>query len=50
MGARPRIALLRELIGQVDSLELAGDPVQIASSFVVGPKQLPLRYRVSQAA
>ncbi len=43
-------ALLRELIGQVDSLELAGDPIQIASSFVVGLKKLPLRYRVSQAA
>ena len=43
-------ALLRELIGQVDSLELAGNPIQIASSFVVGLKKLPLRYRVSQAA
>jgi cytochrome P450 len=43
-------ALLRELIGRIDSLELAGDPVQIASSFVVGFKKLPLRYRVSQAA
>ncbi len=43
-------ALLRELIGRIDSLELAGDPVQIASSFVVGLKQLPIRYRLSQAA
>jgi cytochrome P450 len=42
-------ALLRELIGRVDTLELAGDPVQIASSFVVGLKRLPIRYRVSQA-
>jgi cytochrome P450 len=43
-------ALLRELIRRIDVLELAGDPVQIASSFVVGLKQLPLRYRVSQSA
>ena len=43
-------ALLRELIGRIDSLELAGDPVQIASSFVVGLKQLPIRYRLSQTA
>jgi cytochrome P450 len=40
-------ALLRELIGRIDSLELAGDPVQIVSSFVVGLKQLPIRYRLS---
>jgi hypothetical protein len=31
-------------------MELAGDPVQIASSFVVGLKQLPIRYRLSNAA
>jgi cytochrome P450 len=43
-------ALLRELIGRIDVLELAGDPVQIASSFVVGLKQLPIRYRLSEAA
>ncbi len=40
-------ALLRELIGRIDTFELAGDPVQIASSFVVGLKQLPVRYRLS---
>jgi cytochrome P450 len=43
-------ALLRELIGRIDVLELAGDPVQIASSFVVGLKHLPIRYRLSEAA
>ncbi len=43
-------ALLRELIGRIDTLELAGDPVQIASSFVVGLKQLPIRYRLSEVA
>jgi len=43
-------ALLRELIARVDTLEPAGDPVQIASSFVVGLKHLPIRYRLSEAA
>ena len=43
-------ALLRELIGRIDTLELAGDPVQIESSFVVGLKQLPIRYRLSEVA
>jgi hypothetical protein len=43
-------ALLRELVRRIDVLELAGDPVQIASSFVVGLKRLPIRYRLSRAA
>ena len=43
-------ALLKELVRRIDALELAGDPAQIASSFVVGLKKLPLRYRVSQPA
>jgi cytochrome P450 len=43
-------AMLHELVSRIDSLELAGKPEQIQSSFVVGLKELPLRYRVSQAA
>jgi len=43
-------ALLAELVRRIDSIELAGEPEQIQSSFVVGLKKLPLRYRVSQAA
>ena len=43
-------ALLCEFVTRIDSLELAGEPEQIESSFVVGLKKLPLRYRVSQAA
>jgi cytochrome P450 len=43
-------ALLRELVRRIDALELAGDPAQITSSFVVGLKKLPLRYRVSKTA
>ncbi len=42
-------ALLHEIVSRIDSLELAGEPEQIASSFVVGLKKVPLRYRVSQA-
>jgi len=42
--------LLRELVRRIDHLELAGDPVRIASSFVVGLKKLPIRYRLRQAA
>ena len=41
--------LLREPIRRIDALERAGDPVQIVSSFVVGLKQLPIRYRPGQA-
>jgi cytochrome P450 len=43
-------ALLRELVSRIDSLELSGGPERIESSFVVGLKKLPLRYRVSHAA
>ncbi len=43
-------ALLAELVGRIDSIELAGEPEQIQSRFVVGLKKLPLRYRVGQAA
>jgi cytochrome P450 len=43
-------AMLRELVARVDSLELAGEPERIQSSFVVGLKKLPIRYRVSQSA
>ncbi|MCP5059756.1 MAG: cytochrome P450 [bacterium] len=43
-------ALLHELVGRIESLELAGEPEQIQSSFVVGLKKLPLRYRASRAA
>jgi cytochrome P450 len=43
-------ALLAELVGRLDSIELAGTPERIHSSFVVGLKKLPLRYRVSGTA
>ena len=43
-------ALLAEMVRRLDSIELAGEPERIHSSFVVGLKKLPLRYRVSRAA
>jgi hypothetical protein len=43
-------ALLAELVRRLDSIELAGEPERIHSSFVVGLKRLPLRYRVSATA
>jgi cytochrome P450 len=42
-------ALLRELLSRIESLEVAGEPERIQSSFVVGLKKLPLRYRVKRA-
>ena len=43
-------ALLAEMVRRLDTIELAGEPERIHSSFVVGLKKLPLRYRVSEAA
>lgn len=43
-------AMLAEIVRRLDSLELAGEPERIHSSFVVGFKKLPLRYRVGRAA
>ena len=50
LARRSQRALLAELVRRLDSIELAGEPERIHSSFVVGLKKLPLRYRVSQAA
>ncbi len=50
LARRSQRALLAELVRRLDSLELAGPPERIHSSFVVGLKKLPLRYRVSAAS
>ncbi len=50
LARRSQRALLAELVRRLDSIELAGEPEPIHSSFVVGLKKLPLRYRVSEAA
>ena len=38
---------LSEFARRVESVELAGEPEYIRSSFVVGLKRLPIRYRFS---
>lgn len=43
-------ALFLELARRIESIELAGEPRHIASSFVVGLKTLPIRYRLRPAA
>lgn len=43
-------ALLDQLADRVEVLERAGAPSQVASSFVVGRKALPARYRIRPAA
>ena len=47
---RSQAAILRELVARLDRAELAGAPSQIHSSFVVGLKSLPVRYRLRPAA
>ena len=39
-------AFLRELLPRLESAELAGEPEYTASTFVGGPKRLPIRYRL----
>ena len=43
-------ALFSELANRVEMIEPAGDPTHIASSFVVGLKSLPVRYKIRPAA
>lgn len=40
-------ALLKELAERVEIMEPAGSADYVASSFVVGPKHLPVRYKIS---
>jgi cytochrome P450 len=46
LARQSQVALFRELVGRLEHAELAGEPEQIASSFVVGLKHLPMRYRI----
>jgi cytochrome P450 len=45
LARKSQQALWREFAARIEHVELAGEPVQIASSFVVGLKHLPIRYR-----
>jgi cytochrome P450 len=50
LARRSQRALLSELAGRMEWAELAGEPEQIHSAFVVGLKKLPMRYRIQPAA
>ena len=43
-------ALFLELASRIEEAELVGEPKQTASSFVVGLKSLPIRYRIQPRA
>ena len=43
-------AFLEELLPRLDAVELAGEPEYLATTFVGGPKSLPIRYRLRPAA
>ena len=43
-------AFLRELLPRLEMMELAGEPEYTASTFVGGPKRMPVRYRLRKAA
>jgi cytochrome P450 len=50
LARRSQRALWLELSRRLDWAELAGEPEQIHSAFVVGLKKLPMRYRIKPAA
>jgi len=46
LARKSQHAMWRELVRRLDWIEPAGEPEQIHSSFVVGLKRLPVRYRI----
>jgi cytochrome P450 len=50
LARRSQRALFAELARRLESVELAGEPRWIQSSFVVGLKHLPIRYRLRAPA
>lgn len=42
-------AFLQELLPRLEHVELAGEPEYMATTFVGGPKRLPIRYRLRSA-
>jgi cytochrome P450 len=40
-------AFFRELLPRLEAIELAGEPEYTATTFVGGPKRIPIRYRLS---
>jgi cytochrome P450 len=50
LARRSQRALFAELARRLEHVELAGEPEWIKSSFVVGLKHLPIRYRIARGA
>ncbi len=50
LARRTQCALLNEWVSRIEELELAGQPEWITSSFVVGHKHVPIRYKLSKGA
>jgi cytochrome P450 len=50
LARRSQRALFAELARRLEHVELAGEPQWIKSSFVVGLKRLPIRYRIARGA
>jgi len=50
LARRSQRALFAELARRLEWAELAGEPQWIRSSFVVGLKHLPIRYRIARAS
>ena len=48
LARRSQRAMFLELSRRLESVELAGEPEWIQSSFVVGYKHLPIRYRIAR--
>jgi len=48
LARRSQRALFAELARRLEHVELAGEPEWIQSSFVVGLKRLPIRYRIAR--
>jgi cytochrome P450 len=40
-------AFFRELLPRLQHIELAGEPEEMATTFVGGPKKMPIRYRIT---
>lgn len=48
LARRSQAAIFGELARRIEHIELAGEPEWIKSSFVVGLKHLPIRYRIAR--
>jgi len=49
LARRSQRALFRELATRLEEIEIIGEPEHIASSFVVGLKHMPVRFRIAPA-